>query len=291
MEVTIARGGTFTGPVYVSARSLPPGVYVGAGRIDAGATTTTLDLAVDATAELGTKTIVVSAVGDEIKAATATLVISAVAPSGAVTLAAEPNPLTVAVGAPATATIILTRTAPFTGAVDLTVTSVTGGVTATLSPAIATGASATLSIAAAPGAVNGTYSLQVRGTGTGIADSTTTLSFAITGGVDPVTLNPSSVEVTAGGPRATSDLTCNICGTDGSVRLFVSGAPTGLTTSYAPVSWDRATVSVQAGAAVAPGTYILSVTAFQLRRGERMPRRLGVVMLPVVVSAAPALRQ
>ncbi len=62
----------------------------------------------------------------------------------------------------------------------------------------------------------------------------------------------------------------------------------GLTASFAPITIrTTSTLTVQAGAAVAPGTYILRVIGEETVGG--IP--VTTATLPVVVSAAPALRQ
>ncbi len=74
----------------------------------------------------------------------------------------------------------------------------------------ATEATSTLSVSAAPGAVNGTYTLVIRGTGTGVADAIAALSLTITGGSTSrfaLIFDPTTIAVTAGGASATSVLT------------------------------------------------------------------------------------
>ena len=294
-EVMIARGGSFTGAVSLSASGNPAGVWVtfSTSLIDAGSTTATVNVAVDAAVAAGTKTVVISAVADGPTAmtATTTLAVAVAAPTGSVSLSAEPTTLTAAVGAPAvTSTIAVARTAPFAGAVDLTVTGAPAGVTATVSPGVGTEATSTLSVSAAPGAVNGSYTLVIRGTGTGVADAIAALSLTITGGSTSrfaLIFDPTTIAVAAGGASATSVLTLSQPFTRG-LNLYLSGAPVGLTASFAPITLrTTSTLTVQAGAAVAPGTYILRVTGEETVGG--IP--VATATLPVVVSAAPALRQ
>ena len=290
-EVTITRGGSFAGAVGFTASGNPGGMSVAIGYIYAGSTTATVDVGVDATVAPGTKTVVISAVGDGPTAvtATATMTVVVVAPSGSFTLSANPTSLTAAVGAPtATSTIALTRIAPFTGAVDLVVIGAPAGVTATMSPSVATEGTSTLSVSAASSTVNGTYTLVVRGTGTGVADAIAAVPLTITGGSTSrfaLTFDPTTIAVTAGGASAVSVLALTNPFSRG-LNLYLSGAPVGLTASFAPITIrTTATLTVQAGPALAPGTYILRVI------GEYSGIPMTTATLPVVVSAAPALRQ
>jgi hypothetical protein len=306
-EVTIKRGGSLTGAVSLGQTGPADGVDIGGRDIDAGSTTGTVNVSALATAVPGTRTVVIRAYGytrgqpwisapTEV-AATTTLTVNIVAPAGSVSVAADPNPLAVAAGGPAvTTTIALTRTAPFAGPVDLTVTSVPNGITATLGQDIAARATSILSLSAAPGAKNGAYSLRVEGRGTDMSDAFTTVWFTITDGTPGFfTLDPGTVTVTAGGPSATSILSRNTeTPIFGRLLLFLSKPATGLTASLSSryMTSTTATLTVQAGAEVAAGTYFLTVTSGVLRRpdpdiGRGGSLALGSALLRVVVLAAP----
>lgn len=289
---SITRGGAFTGPVTLTASGAPTGVTVtfSPGLIPTGSTSAGINVAVDAAVTAGAKTITINAAGTGVTTATATLTVTVTtAAAGSVVLV--PNPTTLSAtagGAAVTSAIGITRTAPFAGAVDLTVSGAPANVTATLTPTNVPGNSSTLSVTAAAGAVNGTYPLVVRATGTGIADATASIPVTVTGGATAgasFTFGTTPLPVTAGGASNTSTVTIARTGTfapNGALNLALTGAPAGLTASIAPssnVTGATATVTAQASGAVAAGTYNLTLTG----TGTGIPNATGT--LPVVVSA------
>jgi hypothetical protein len=286
---SITRGGSFTGPVTLSQSGAPAGVTVtfSPGLIPAGSTSAGIAVAVGATVAPGNKVITISAAGDNVTTATATLTLVVVAGgAGSIVLAPNPATLTAAVGAAAvTSAIGITRTAPFTGAVGLSVTGAPAGVTASITPASATGNTATLSVSSAAGAVNGTYPLVVRGTGTGVSDATATVPVTVTGGAAAgasFTFSPNPLPLTAGGASGNSTVTiARSGGFTGALNLALTGAPSGLTASVTPntnVAGNTATVTAQATGAVAAGTYNLTLTG----TGTGIPNAVGT--LPVTVT-------
>ena len=183
--LAISRGGAFTGPVTLSQSGAPTGVTLSfsPGLIAAGSTASTLTVAVDAAVAPGNKIITISAAGDNVTTARATLTLVVTAASaGSFVLVPNPATLSPAVGAgPVTSTITITRTAPFTGAVALSVT-VGGsppGINASIDPPSVPGNAATLSVSATTAAVNGTYTVFVRGTGSGVADATASVTITV----------------------------------------------------------------------------------------------------------------
>ncbi len=288
--LTVQRGGAFTGPVTLTQTGAPAGVTVAftPSVVPAGATASTVTITVGATVAAGTYPVSIRATGDNVPAALANLaVVVTGGAAGSITLTAAPTTLTVPVGAAAvTSVITIARTAPFAGAVALTVTGQPAGVTATLTPTSVTGTTSTLSVQSATGAVNGAYPLVIHGAGTGIAPASVTVTVTVTGGATSgvwFTFTPSSIPVTVGGGSATSAVLITRTSFLGGINLTISGAPTGMSASVNPnnnVAGTAATVSVQAGAAVAPGTYNLTLTG----TGAGIPDATGI--LPVVVSPA-----
>lgn len=288
---TITRGGSFSGPVTMSASGAPAGVTVSFTPTDvaSGSNTAVVNVAVAAGTAAGTHNLTITASGDGVTDAAATLTVVIVsAAAGSFTLAADPNTLTVpAGGAAQVSNLTITRTAPFAGPVALTVTGAPANVTATVTPTSATGNTATLSVQAAAAAVNQTYALTVRGSGTGVPDATTSVSVTITGGAASgisFTFAPTPLPITAGGASGNSTVTITRSAgyTDG-LSLALSGAPAGMTATVAPntnVTGNTATVTVQATNAVAGGTYNLTLTG----TGPGIPNATGT--LPVQVTGA-----
>ena len=259
VQVTITRGGSFTGAVALGVDPDPndPAVDVGVevpSGIDPGSRIATASVYASATAALGPRTVAIRAFGEGIEAATATLNIEVVAPSGSLSIS-SPDPVFVAVGTPSVTTITLNRTAPFTGPVELTVIweRMPAGVTATISPSSATGGTATLSISAEPGTVNGYYQLQIHGTGTDILDASALVEVMVTGGITGIalTFDPAVITVEAGGPAETSRVRLS----GRTPRFSMNPPPPGFTASF-----SGGTLTVQAEASVTPGTYFFRAT-------------------------------
>ncbi len=288
---TVTRGGSFTGAVTLSSTGAPTGITVtfSPASVPGASTASTVNVAVGAAVAAGSHAITISAAGSGVTTATTTLTVVVVAgDAGSIALAATPTTLNVAAGAAAvTSDIAITRTAPFAGAVGFTVSGAPAGVTASMNPVSAPGAASTLSVSATASAVNGTYPLVVRGSGTGIADATVTVNATVTGGAAAgasFTFSPTPLPVTAGGAANTSSVTIARQGTfapNGALNLVLSGAPAGLTASVAPstnVTGATATVTAQASAAVPAGTYNLTLTG----TGTGIPN--ATATLPVLVS-------
>lgn len=182
--VTIARSGSFTGPVNLAVENLPTGVSAAfsAAPIPAGSTTSTLTLNAAATVAAGTYNLTVRGTATGLTDQTAALALTVTAVSqGSYTLSVAPATLSLQQGANGTAQVNIARTGGFTGAVSLAVTA-PAGVTATLNPAQAgSGVNAsTLSVAVGSNVAAGNYSLTITGTAQGLANQTATLALTVT---------------------------------------------------------------------------------------------------------------
>ena len=131
-DIKIARGEAFSGAVSLSASS-SAGVTVtfSATLIDSGSNTATASVAVDATVTTGIKTIVISAVGDGMRAATAQATLTIVVTAGSVSLTIAPTRIDLVQGGHAAQVeATITRGGSFTGPVRLLVTGTPSGVVA-----------------------------------------------------------------------------------------------------------------------------------------------------------------
>lgn len=294
--VTITRGGSFAGAVTLGSAG-PEGVFAGSATFPAGSTTASITVGASAVAVPGTRTVSFHAYNSEgppAVSARAALTVNVLAPAGSVSLVPDPNLLAVAAGGPAvTSTVAISRTPPFAGPVELTLTGVPNGVTATLSNSIETGASPTLTVSAAPGALNGAYAIRIDAKGADIADASTTVWLAITGG-EPgfFTFDPATLTVTAGGASATALLTRASAFLGGRLVLLMNTPPAGITTSFSNrpqyMALTSAPLTVQADATVAAGTYFLIVRSYIMRvEPDLGGSRPGNAVLRVVVLAAP----
>jgi hypothetical protein len=254
-----------------------------------GVTTSTLTVQVGATVAAGNYPITVRATGTGVTAATAqfTLVVTASTTPG-FTLTASPSALSVVAGQQGTSTLTFARSGGFAGAVQLVAEGAPTGVTASFSAASVTGTSSTLTLAAATSTAAGTYPITVRATGTGVTERTTTVTLTVTSSTPTPTLTVASavstVSVTQGQSSAGIALTITRGGgLTGNAALALEGAPSGVTGVFTPNPATATTSSLvlSVGAAVAPGTYPLTV------RGT-VGTTTGTAALSLTVTAAAA---
>lgn len=178
INVTIARGGGFSGAVSVAATGAPSGVTITGGTIAAGSTTLALNVAADASASAGTTNISItgSATGVTIAPVTVALTVNA-APSVALSLA--PTAATVVAGESTTVTATIVRAGGFAGAVDIDVTGAPTGVTATAGTIAANATTQTITIETAANATPGTATLSVEATATELTIAPAALALTI----------------------------------------------------------------------------------------------------------------
>ena len=101
-----------------------------------------------------------------------------------------------------------------------------------------------------------------------------------------IAATPASVSVAAGSPGSSSISTTLVSGSAESIALSVSGLPAGVTGVFAPAAVSTgasSTLTLAVGAAVAPGSYPLTVT------GTAPSATHGAVLTLVVTAAAPGL--
>jgi hypothetical protein len=187
-------------------------------------------------------------------------------PTQSISISVAPATLELNQGASGTVTITLTRSGGFTGAVNVAVEGLPAGVTIPGITIASSSSSGTLNVSAAAAAAAATSNLTIRATGTGVTAATASLSLTVRTVTNPVPsfaigLSSGTASVAAG---ASGNVTVNVTrsgGFTGAVALAVSGAPAGLTASFNPASVTGAssTLTLNVGAAVAPGNYPLTV--------------------------------
>jgi hypothetical protein len=178
--VTIARGGSFTGAVDLSAEGVPTGVTVSfnPATIAAGSTTSTMTVAVGTSAATGQFTITVRARGQGVTDQTVALTLTVTAP--AYTIALNPTGASVQQGGNTAVQVSVTRSGGFADAVTLSLEGAPAGVTSTFNPNPATGNTSTLTINVGAGTALGNHTLTVRGTAPGLTDRTATFALQVT---------------------------------------------------------------------------------------------------------------
>src|SRR5439155_1523017 len=220
-------------------------------------TSATLTVSVGATVVPGVYNLTVNGSGSPGNRSTPlTLTVSA-APDYSLSLA--PAALTIAQGASGTTAVPITRT-NFAGAVTLSLGNAPAGVTGSFNPAAPTGTSSTLTMSVGATVLPGTYNLTVAGTGTP-GNRSTPLTLTVSAAPDyTLSLSPATLTIAQG---ATGPTTVTIARTNftGAVTLSLGNAPTGVTGSFNPAAptGTSSTLTVSVGAAVAAGTYNLTV--------------------------------
>jgi hypothetical protein len=181
--------------------------------------------------------------------------------------AASPT-LSVAQGAAATSAITVGRVG-FSGDVVLTAENLPNGVTATFTPAtLTTGATASsLSLAASGTADLGPATVRVRARGTGVTDATATIALTVgtvAGGAVSISVNPATATIVAGQTTQTVVAITRTGGFTGGVNLTVTGAPSGMTTTFSsanPVTGNSVNLTVATQTSTTPGPQSLTVRA------------------------------
>ena len=190
------------------------------------------------------------------------------ATTASISVTAGSPTLTVAQGAAGTSALTVGRV-NFTGDVVLTAENLPTGVTATFTPAtLAAGVtSSSLSLAASGTATLGPASVLIRARGTGVTDATAPIALTIgtvAGGGVSIAVNPTTASIVAGQTAQTAVAITRTGGFAGGVNLTVTGAPTGMTTTFStsnPVTAATANLSVSTLTSVTPGPYTLTVRA------------------------------
>ncbi len=197
------------------------------------------------------------------------------------TISANPAAQSVLAGNVNTYAVSTTAANGFTGSVGFSVSGLPSGATASFSPSTVTGTgTTTLSIATTAGLNATQYPLTIRATsGTLVRDQTVNL--AVTN--FSLSANPASQSVTVGGSTS-----FNIVDTDqnsytGAANLSISGVPAGVTAAFSPAAVDRlvsSTLSIQAGSAMTPGTYNMTVSGTSNGQVRTVPVTLTVNGVP-----------
>lgn len=189
-------------------------------------------------------------------------------PTASIGISAGAPTLSLDQGATGAASLTVSRT-NFTGNVTLTAEGLPTGVTATFAPATVASGSTTssLSLAIGAAAATGTSTVTVRARGTGVSDATTTLALTITtpvSGSVSLALTPAASTITAGQTAISTVAITRGGGFAGGVNLTVTGAPSGMTTSFStsnPVTANNVSLSLGTATSVVPGPYTLTVKA------------------------------
>lgn len=195
-------------------------------------------------------------------------------------LSLAPAALTVQQGTNGNSTVTISRS-DFTGAVTLSLGGAPAGVTGAFVPPDPTGNSSTLTVTVGAAVAPGVYNLTVNGSGTpGSRSTPLTLTVAATPDY-ALSLLPAALTINQGANGNTA-VTITRTNFTGAVTLSLGGAPAGVTGAFAPAdpTGTTSTLTVTVGAAVAPGTYNLTVDGTATAGNHSTP-------LTLTVGAAP----
>ena len=220
---------------------------------------------------------------------------------GTVSVAVTPATLSLPVGGTGAASATIVRGGSFTGDVTLAATGAPTGVTVSFGTAtlgagvsvstvsVAIGSTATASVTPAV--------ITVTASGSGVTAATATLALTVTAASTPsATLSISSATATLQARDTTATTIATVArvgGFTGDLALSQTGAPAGVTVTYAPSpiagSATTSTISIRSSATAAPGTYPIVISA--AGTGITAPTAtytLIVVAVPTLsVSVAP----
>lgn len=287
LNISVTRGGGYTGAVGLSVDGLPTGVTASfnPASLPNGTTVSVLTLTAGATAVAATNNITIRVTGSGVTDATTTpvalTVTSVAAPD--YTLSAAPATLTVTAGASGTSSISINRTGAFAGDITLALTGNPVGVTGTFAPNPATGTASTLSIVTTAATVPGTYALTVTGTATGIASRTTTVSLTVNAApAVTVALTPATLSIVAGATGQTAVTITRVGGLTGDVTVTAEGLPVGVTQGALAITGTTGSATFTATTAAVPGTYNVTV------RGTSGAIS-GTASLTLTITAAPSI--
>ena len=243
----------FNGNVNLAVSGLPQGVTA-SFTPNPTTNTSTLILTASSTAGLGTSTLTVTGTSGSLTATT-TLTLSVYAPTFTLS---GPGSLNIGQGTSNTAYVVVNPENGFTGNVTLSVSGLPNGVTALWNPN-PTNRNSLLTLTASSSAATGTKTLTITGV-SGNLTVTTTVTLAVY--APSFTLSSSGNLNVGQGSSGTAYVFVNPeYGFTGSVKLSVSGLPSGVTASFSPnPTTSLGAMTLAASGSVAPGTRTLTIT-------------------------------
>jgi uncharacterized membrane protein len=289
--VTLTRGGGYAGPVAMAVTGAPSGLNVTFTPADAGATTSTMTVAVFANATPGTYPLVVRGVGTGVAEATAPLTVTvnaAAAPT--IGLASDLAAVAVPAGAGRTGALAVSRGGGYAGAVELTASVVgdTPGLSAEVNPAtLAAGTGngvASVTVNAAASAARGAATVRLTATGAGVAPASVDLPVQVLVPAVAVTA-PAATNIAQGG-AGTAAVAFSRTDFTGEVTISVENPPAGVTatTVTVPEGQSSGVLNLNVAAGATAGERPLTV-----RVAGPGGSPSATTTLPLTVTAAPAV--
>jgi len=279
--VTLTRS-NFLDPVTLAAEGLPTGVSVAFSGNPVSGTSATMTVSVDGAVATGDYSFTLRGTATGLADRTRTIQLT-VASAPSYTLVLSPTATTIDQAASGTVDVTLSRT-HFTGAVDLGVEDLPAGVTASFDNDPLTGDAAVLTLDVGASVAPGDYTLTVRGTATGLADRTATLTLTVAEapGFSLESIGALSVQQGSSGVRTVT--ISRTGGFGGDVTVTVTGLPSGVTASVDPATTGGTSVDVtiDVGSGVSVGDYTLTVHG----NAAGQPESTRDMVLSVTAAAA-----
>ena len=263
LGVGVGRTGGFTGAVNLAVDNAPAGLTASFAPNPATADQSMLTLSAASTLGAGTYSISIHGTATGAPDKSAALTVTVVETMG-FTISLDQSALTLVPPASGTVGINVQRVGGFTGAVSLFAEGFPTGVTASINPNPATGASASLTLTASPAVSEGTYTMYLRGEAAGRPTLRVPLQLTIQSAPGYLlTISNPQMTLAPGGSAQTLNVSIQrVGGFTGAVTFALSGLPGGFTSSFSPTTTTGTStvLSVAAAAAVAPGSYIATIT-------------------------------
>jgi len=266
--VDVARTGSFAGAVSISVEGAPTGVTVtpSTGTIASGSTSATLAIAVSLNVPAGTYPLTVrgQASGQTDKTAALSLVVVVRPASISLTRATSTAISANAGGQPVNFTLVLGRI-EYLGDVTFDLaTPLPSGVSIAFAPTSTSGNSTTATMTMSASAAAGSFTAEIRASGTGVTPVVLSVPFTVVGAASlSMSLSRTTLSMPQNGSGVTSVVLTRTNMTNVPVTLSVSALPSGVTAQFAdiPVFSNGTSLSFVAGPTTAPGSYPITVSA------------------------------
>ena len=268
-SITTTISGSFNSSIVLSATGAPSGTTVSfnPSTIPApGSGTSTMTITVGASTPTGTYPITVTGNGGGIQRNTTVTLTVTAAPN--FTISASPTTLSIVQGNQGTSAITTTVNGGFNSAIALSATGAPSGTTVSFNPSTipAPGSgTSTMTITVGVSTPVGTYPITVSGNGGGVQQNTTVTLTVAAPPSFTLAASPASLSI-AQGNQGTSTITTTVSGGfNSSIALSATGAPSGTTVSFNPVTIPApgsgtSVMTITVGSATPTGTYPITVT-------------------------------
>lgn len=249
----------FSGQVNLVLQGAPSGVTIAPTSASAPGQVA-LTLSVASSVAPGTYPITLQATGQGVSAS-ASFTLSVPRPDFAFSL--SPQSLSLAQGQSTTLLASITPQSGFSGQIAFSLVSPPAGFSLSGGPVSPSGpVDVPLTLSVASSVTPGTYTLVVKAEGGGV-EKTQTVSVQVSPSTLSLTLEPTSLTISRG---ATGTLRATLTPQNfqGQVNLSLQGAPSGVSVSPGTVQVSgttQATLTLSVGTSVAPGTYLITLTA------------------------------